>query len=144
MASRAESIMQAVVRALTVPAMSSVAAAHVYRDPTREVPETAAAAVIVEEGDEPPPDLSTLTVAYREIEVRLSAIARGRPAGTAADTVLVEAHNRLMADQTLGGHALRITEDETRRQRDGQEQDVASVTKTYRIEYRTAAYSLEN
>lgn len=144
MASRAELILQAIVSKLTVPAMSSVAAAHVYRDPTREIPENVSAAIVIEAGDEPTPDTSTLGIAYRELEVRISAIARGNPASTAVDAPLVEAHNRLLADQTLSGNALRITEGDTRREREGLEQDVAIVIKTYRIEYRTAETSLEN
>lgn len=144
MASRAETIMQAIVSKLTVPAMSSVAAAHVYRDPTREIPENVAAAIVVEAGDEPAPDTATLGIAYRTLEVRISAIARGNPASAAVDLPLIEAHNRLLADQTLNGTALRITEGDTRREREGLEQDVAIVIKTYRIEYRTAETSLEN
>jgi hypothetical protein len=144
MASRAEQIMQAVVVALTVPPMTSVAAANVYRDLTHAIDRAVTTAIAVEEGDEPEPDLSVLSIAYRQMEVRISAIAKGASGSAGADAPMVEAFGRLMASQTLGGLAQRITEGETRREREALEKEVAVFTKTYRIEYRTGETSLEN
>ena len=143
MPSRAESIMQAVMHCLTSPAMTSVPADQVYRDITRAIDSAKTVAIAVEEGDETAPDKSLLGIAYRRLEVRVAALAKGQAATTLADAPMLESFNRIMADRSLGGLVIDIEEGETTRQREALEKEVAVFTKTYFITYRTGEGSLE-
>jgi len=143
MASRAEAITQAIVAALTSPAMSSVPADQVYRDLDRALDAAVPVALVVDSGDEPAPDLTTLSIAYRTLSVRVVVLARGGSAASLADAPMLEAYSRIMADKTLGGLALDITEGDTQRQTHALETGVAAVAKSYLIQYRTLANSLE-
>ncbi|MBS1188912.1 MAG: hypothetical protein H6R10_704 [Rhodocyclaceae bacterium] len=144
MASKAEQIMQAIVTLLTVPPMSSVPSADVHRDVTVAIDSAVSAAIAVEEGDEPEPSLFTIGVADRVLDVRLTALAKGHAASSLADAPMVEAHNRLMANLTLGGLADDIEEGPSSRERAQREKPVAAITKTYRVRYRTGARSVES
>lgn len=139
----AEQIMQAVIAALTVPAMTSVPAADVHRDIVRAIEMDAPLAVAVEEGDEPAPDYPAIGFLDRTLEFRLAVIAKGRNAAALADPAITEAHGRIMADRTLGGIVFDITEGETTRQRDALEKPVLATIKTYRVRYRTSESGLE-
>ena len=143
MPSRAEQIAQAIQAALTVPPMVSVPAAQVYRDLDRALAADVPAALVVESGDESPPDLAVLGIAYRTLTVRVIALAKGASPATVADAPLLEAYARILADRTLGGLAVDITEGETQRQTNVMETGVAAVAKHYQVLYRTAATSLE-
>lgn len=143
MPSRAEQITQAVVAALTTPALSSVPAAQVYRDLDRAIDANVAAALVVESGDEPAPNLATLGIAYRVLDIRVTALAKGASPATLADAPMLEAYGRIMADRTLGGLAMDITEGDTQRQTNVLETGLAAAARIYRIQYRTAATALE-
>lgn len=143
MPSRAEQIAQAIVSALTVPPLSSVPAAQVYRDLDHALDATVPSALVVESGDEAVPDLATLGIAYRTLTVRVTALAKGTNPAPLADAPMLEAYNRILADRTLGGLAVDLTEGETQRQTNVLETGVAAVAKNYQVHYRTAANSLE-
>lgn len=142
MPSRAEAIAQAIVTALTVPPMASVPAAKVRRDPVSPAERAGLPCLVVEPGDEEAPDLGTLGMADRAMRLRITAVAAGAAAHSAVDGAIIEAHGRLMADQTLGGLAFDLTEQETSRQRDELDTQVLAVAKDYRIRYRTEERSL--
>lgn len=141
MASRVEAIMQALVTALTVPAMTSVPAASVFRDLDSAI-SSGFPAIVIEEGNEPAPGLGVISRAARELEFRLSVLIKGSAPYSLADAPLIEAYNRVMADRTLGGKAQEIVEGETTRERAVLEKPVAVVTKTFMVRYRTAETSL--
>lgn len=143
MPSRAEQIIQAIVAVLTSPTMASVPAAQVYRDLDRALDAAVPAALVVESGDEPAPDLATLGIAYRTLGVRVTALVKGANPATLADAPMLEAYGRILADRTLGGLAVDISEGETQRQTNVLETGVAAVAKHYQVQYRTDAYSLE-
>lgn len=144
MTTRAEQIAEAVVSLLKVPALTSCPADDVYRDVLYAIDREVDVALAVEIGDEPGPDTSTLGIAYREVEIRVTAIGKGSSAAALADAPYQEAYGRLMATQQLGGLALRIREGEVRREREAREKPIHAITKTYYIEYRTSENSLEN
>lgn len=143
MTSKVEQIMQAIVVLMTVPPMTSVAAGDVHRDVERAIDKSVTTALAIEEGDEPEPNRAFIGLAMRKVDVRITAIAKGAGAMTAADAPSVEAHNRLFADLSLGGLVADIQEADTVRQREALEKPVAAITRTYRIEYRTSNNSLE-
>jgi len=148
MTTKAEMIAQAVVTALTAPAMSAVPATRVYRDLQGALTAGTLPAIVVELGDEPEPSPGGTVIGrkMREAELRVQVLASaslGASPYTAADPAVVEAHNRLSADMTLGGLAWGMTEGATERQRYDAEKNIGAVTKTYLFRYHTTEASLE-
>lgn len=144
MTSKAEAITQAIVAALTVPAMSSVPAGRVYRDLHGALQSDLLPAVAVETGDESTPERRTTRHKLRVLDVQVTVVAKGASPYTIADPALVEAFSRLMADRTLGGLALELQEGPTRRERGPAEEQVGAITKTYQVQYHTTEESLES
>jgi hypothetical protein len=148
MASAAEDIVTEIVTLLTVPALVSVPASRVFRDviDARRVADMPC--IAVEAGDEDAPARSLIGVKDRRLQVDVTVLAKGVTPYAQADAVLVESHNRIFGAQTLSGMwlnglALDVIEGPTRRARDGVSDDVAAITKTYVIAYRTAERSIE-
>lgn len=139
MTSKAEQITQAVVAALTTPAMTSGAA--VYRDLTDALASESWPAVLVETGDEEAPERVTIGHKSRRVEIRVTVLEAGGYAD--ADAVLVESFNRLSADPSLGGLAFEFEEGPTLRSREGAAENVVSIVKSYIYQYRTTEASLE-
>ncbi len=142
--SRAESITEAVVEALTTPAMTSVPAARVYRDLNDALSSESWPAVLVETGDEPPPQTAAIGRKFRSLDVVVTVLAAssGGSPHTDADAAVVEAFGRLMADRTLGGLAWDIQEGPTSRTSEAYGERLAAVRKVYQIEYETEEASL--
>lgn len=146
MTSKAEAITQAVVAALTTPAMTSVSAARVYRDLQGALAAASLPAIAVETGDEEEAQRTVIGYKMRAVEIRVSVLAAaslGASPYTAADAAVVESFNRLSADPTLGGLAFEFDEGPTARTREDAEQNIGSVTKSYRYQYRTTEASIE-
>ena len=144
MTSKAERITQAIVTALTVPAMSSVPAARVFRDVNGALQSDLMPAVAVETGSEDTPDRRTTRHKLRFLDVDVTVVAKGASPFTVADPALVESFARLMADRSLGGLALEVQEGPTRRERGPAEDQLGAITKTYRVQYHTTEESLES
>lgn len=142
MTSKAESITQAVVAALGTPTMTAVPTARVFRDLKDALASEQWPAIVVETGDEQEPVRALIGYKMRRVDVLMTVLADGGFAD--ADAALVEAHNRLAADPTLGGLAFEFDELETTRTREGAAQNVVSVTKTYQYSFRTTEASLES
>jgi hypothetical protein len=143
MSSKAESIIGAVATALTVPTMTAVPAARVYRDLNEALDTGIYPAIVLELGNEGEPERLLIGYKMRTLDVSLTVLATGANAYTSADAAVVESFNRLAANPTLGGLAFEFDEGETIRERDGAAQNVASVTKLYRFKFRTTEGSLE-
>lgn len=143
MTSKAERITAAIAAALTVPAMTSVPAARVYRDLHGALQADLLPAVAIETGDEPEPSHRANGYKVRFVDVRVTVVAKGASPYTAADAALVESHARVMADRTLGGLAIGIDEGQTRRERGEAEEQLGAITKTYRVQYYTTETSIE-
>ncbi len=134
---RAESILQALVALLTVPAMSAAPAAQVYRDEEQAIQQALLPAVVLTEGDETEPVRINFHEVERFLDVRMAVIGKGALPYAAADAALIEAHGRIYAAQTLGGLSEEITEGPTRREREDANVKLGRIEKTYRIRYRT-------
>ncbi len=145
MASRVDAIVQAIKTVLTVPAMSTLPATDVYLDLVQAIDQSKTLAIAIEEADvEPAPNIGGLIgLAERQIDIDVHVIAKGQAPYRIADPALVESYNRIMADRTLGGLALEIREAPSNRRRSSAEKPIGVITKTYTVEYRTAAHSLE-
>lgn len=141
MTSRAESIAGAVFDALTVPAMATVPVDRVFRDLHGALESDALPAIAVETGDEPPPIRVVLGHKERRVDIDVTVIATGGYA--AADAAVIEMHQRLLSDPSLGGLVFELEEGATRRQRQDGERHLVAVTKTWSAQYRTTEGSLE-
>lgn len=148
MASAAEDIVTEIVTLLTAPPLVSVPAARVYRDviDARRVADMPC--IAIEAGDEEAPTRSLIGVKDRRLQVDVTVLAKGQTPYAQADAALVESHNRIFGARAvsglwLNGLALDVIEGPTRRTRDGVSEDVAAITKTYFVEYRTAEGSIE-
>ncbi len=144
MTSKAELIAQAVVAALTMPAMSAVPSARVVRDLHGLLEAATLPSIAVETGDESEPSWQTMRHKARLVDIEVTVVAQGASPFTAADPALVESYNRIMADRTLGGLAQDVLEGPTRRDRTSAERQLGAITKTYRVQYRTGEASLES
>jgi hypothetical protein len=147
MASAAEDIVSQIITTLTSPAMTSVPAANVYRDILDARRADQMPCVCVEAGDEDAPIRALIGRKDRKIDIQITVLAKGTNPYAQADAAVVETHARLFASPIVGGEilnglALDILEGPTRRNRDGMDEDIAAVTKTYTIEYRTAEDSI--
>ena len=143
MASIAERIAQAAVTALASPAMASLPAAQVFRDYEYAIESGLAATIVVDLGDETPPD-GTTGYRQRSVMLRVVILTKGATAKASADPILVEAHGRIMNDVTLQEITLDLIEDETTRRSEVLEKPVAETVKAYRCLYRTTGDSLES
>ena len=148
MASGAEDIVTEIITQLTVPPMTSVPAARVFRDLMDARRATDMPCISVEAGDEDAPVRALIGRKDRRLDVQITVLASGSSPYTQADAALVESHARMLgapvvAGLSLNGLALDVVEGPTRRSRDGMNEDIAAVTKTYTIEYRTAEDSLD-
>ena len=148
MKSAVQEIVDELVTLLTVPALSAVPAARVYRDIVDARRAAQMPCLVVEAGDEEAPDRILIGIMGRRLQVDVTVLAKGVSPFAKADAALVESHNRILGAQSLGGLWLNglaedIQEGATRRLRDGMSEDLAAVTKTYVISYRTAERSIE-
>jgi hypothetical protein len=139
---RAEAILQALFAALTVPPMVSAPAAQCFRDEEQATEQALLPAVIITEGDEPAAEQINYQESERFLEFSLTVRAKGASTFAAADAALLEAHNRVMADERLGGLAEEITEGPTRRERADLNTKLCRVEKGYRVRYRTGEKEL--
>jgi hypothetical protein len=147
MSSATEDIVTEIITTLTTPAMSSVPAASVFRDIMDARRSAQMPCVCVEAGDEDAPVRALIGRKDRRLDVHITVLAKGSNPYGQADAAVIETHARLFASPVVGGEilnglALDIVEGPTRRSRDGMDEDIAAITKTYTIEYRTAEDSL--
>lgn len=143
MASKALQIRDAVLALLRASPCGGVPANRVLADQVQATASAGGAFIVVDLGDEPPPEPGTLVHAFRRVDLRVQVVALGIDPHTLADAPLVEAHARIMADRTLGGLAEDIVEGPRQRQREDLERPAAAVETLYSIAYRTAFASLE-
>lgn len=141
-ASRAEAITQAIF-ALLADEDGPIEGVSVHRDLHGALSAGSLPAIVVETGDEPAPSHVAIGVKTRAVEVIVSVVARGASPYTEADAALLEAHDRIMADRSLGGLAIEIAESFTRRSRVDAEQQVGEIAKSYLVQYVTTEISLE-
>lgn len=141
-ASIALQIAQAVAVLLTVPEMTSVAAAQVRTEPIHPADVEHGAALNIELGDEPPAERTLIGFKDRVTELKLTAIAAGASAVSSADELITEAHARLMSDESLGGLSFDIAEAGVNRSNSTNGRRLSVIEKTYLVHYQTTESSL--
>lgn len=138
----AEQIAQEVVHMLEAGILALVPG-RIHRDLNDALRAEQMPAIVVETGDEGAPDRTRLGVHDRVVDLQITVVAAGSNPYGLADAALLEAHDCLMRDATIGGLAFDVIEGATRRTRAGLGEDLGAVQKTYQVRYRTAENSLE-
>ena len=143
MSSKALQIRDAVITALSTPALTGIGAGGVSVDPDYAFEARDLPVVAVYLGDE---TTSVVMIGAEDHTLTLTVriISKGSDAFTNGDAILVLAHARIVADRTLGGKALDVQSMGIRRSRDVLEVPVAVAEMDYAVDYRTTETSLEN
>jgi hypothetical protein len=131
--SRCELILRALLTSLN--GLATVTP-RIYRSRQEAFGRAAAPALVVEPvSNEPQPNRAGVTTMPHHLEVRLLLLIDDPIPDQAADPILVDIHNRFMADVTLGGLASNIEPGTTTW---GMEPDGVAVVEThYVVKYRT-------
>ncbi len=125
------------IRAVMDCCQAAVVPASVLRQPTTAIARDQTPALILAIVSDAPVKRSNDRM-ERELEVRLTGYARDPTDGYAvADELLCKAHLALLADNTLGGLALSLTEMEADYQADDADVEAIAIPAFYRITYRT-------
>lgn len=138
----AEQIAQEIVHMLEAGVIALVPG-RIHRDINDALRSEVMPAIVVETGDEPAPEYIVIGEVARSVEIQVTVLASGSNPYGQADAAMLETHDCIMRDRTVGGLAFDVLEGATRRLRDGLAEDMGAVQKTYQVRYRTAETSLE-
>lgn len=143
MSSKALQIRDKIITLLTTPALTGIGSGGVSVDPDYAFEAGDLPAVAVYLGDETI-ERALIGADDRTLNVTVRIISKGSDAFANGDAVLVQVHNRIVTDLTLGGLALDVRQQGTRRSRDVLEVPVAIAEIDYAVDYRTTTTSLES
>ena len=133
MISRRESLIRAVIGCC----QAAVTPATVLRQPTIAIARDQTPALVLAIVSDAPVKRSNDRM-ERELVVRLTSYVRDPTDGYAvADDLLCKTHLALLADTTLGGLALSLTEMEADYQAEDADEEAIAIPAIYRITYRT-------
>jgi hypothetical protein len=125
------------IRAVLHYCTAAIAPIRVLRQPVTAIPRDQAPALILSVTADAPISRHNERI-ERELVLRLTAYARDPTDGYAvADDLLCRAHIALLAEPTLGGLALAVTEMEADYQAEDADVEAIAIPATYRITYRT-------
>lgn len=128
---------EAIVREIVTRIAAAVSPIAVLRQPTLAIPREGTPAIVVAVESDAPVKRANDRM-ERDLVVRLTALARDPVDGFAvADDLICRAHAALMADPTLGGLSLAMTEGEADWQAEDADVEAVAIPATYRITYRT-------
>lgn len=143
MSSKALQIRDAIITKLTTPALTGIGSGGVSVDPDYAFEAGDLPVVAVYLGDETI-ERALIGADDRTLIVTVRVISKGSDAFANGDAVLVQVHNRIVTDLTLGGLAMDIRQQGTRRSRDVIEVPVAYTEIDYAVDYRTTTTSMES
>lgn len=149
MSSKALQINEAMQALFETPALTGIGAGGVVDDPDYAFVPSDLPMVAVYMGDEPDAERAVIGAHDHTITMTVRITAKkgdttGKSALGSCDALMVQAHNRLMADPTLGGIVLDIRKGATRRAREVLDVPVAYTEIDYAMDYRTTTTSLES
>lgn len=134
MSSKRELIIQAIVAAV-----DAVPGLNVYRSRVLAMGESKLPAAVVSPATNQPVE-GVVGMADNVLEIELAIRVAGTDA--AADPFIVAAHAALMADRTLGGHAIDIAQRDSAWAFSAEGKDLCELRATYAIHYRTQTNDL--
>lgn len=139
-ASRREQILSAIATAL---ASTTGVSSRVYRSRVEAFSRNEAPAIIIEPGPDRAQTYSICKLDW-SLDVLVVVHTRGQIPDQLADPILVDAHDKLMADRTLGGLAIDIVPTLSDPQRDKADLTSLWQVNTYQVRYRTAVDDLSS
>jgi hypothetical protein len=140
MTSRREQILSAIATAL---ATTDGVSGRVYRSRVEAFSRDEAPAIIIEPGPDRAQTYSICKLDWT-LDVLVVVHTRGQIPDQLADPILVDAHDKLMADRTLGGLAIDIVPTLSDPQRDKADLTSLWQVNTYQVRYRTAVDDLSS
>jgi hypothetical protein len=139
-ASHREQILSAIATAL---ATADGVSGRVYRSRVEAFSRNEAPAIIIEPGPDRAQTYSICKLDWT-LDVLVVVHTRGQIPDQLADPILVDAHDKLMADRTLGGLAIDIVPTLSDPQRDKADLTSLWQVNTYQVRYRTAVDDLSS
>jgi len=140
MTSRREQILSAIATAL---ATTDGVSGRVYRSRVEAFSRNEAPAIIIEPGPDRAQTYSICKLDWT-LDILVVVHTRGQIPDQLADPILVDAHDKLMADRTLGGLAIDIVPTLSDPQRDKADLTSLWQVNTYQVRYRTAVDDLSS
>jgi hypothetical protein len=140
MTSRREQILSAIATAL---ATTEGVSGRVYRSRVEAFSRNEAPAIIIEPGPDRAQTYSICKLDWT-LDILVVVHTRGQIPDQLADPILVDAHDKLMADRTLGGLAIDIVPTLSDPQRDKADLTSLWQVNTYQVRYRTAVDDLSS
>ena len=141
MSSKRENILAAVRTALTG---TSGVGTRIYRSRQEAFARDEIPAIVVEPVNDQAIIETSLPTLTWTLTVRVAVIVRGTTPDQIADLIIVSAHSKLMADLTLGGHAMDIAPQGVNFDMADADQTAGVIMCDYLIRYRTTLSSLES
>tara|TARA_E500000331_G_scaffold358220_1_gene423482 strand:+ start:15552 stop:15974 length:423 start_codon:yes stop_codon:yes gene_type:complete len=138
MATKRESILQAVMNALTG---TTGVGTRIYRNRSEPLARNETPALMVT-SELDTPEEHVLGIHTRELDFTLSVFVRGNSPESLADPVVESMHSKIMADTTLGGLALDLNAGPTKFDFIEADMPAGIVSSRYTITYRTQVNSL--
>lgn len=143
MSTRALQIRDAIAATLKATPVGGIAATRVFVDMKQATDPDAGPFIVVELGDEPPPEETVLGYLDRTLDLRVTVIGAGADPVAVIDPAVAEIHARIAADLTQGGLSTHTREGARTREREDLDRKLAAHVATYHIDYRTGFGSLE-
>jgi len=140
MTSRREQILSAIATAL---ATTDGVSGRVFRSRVEAFSRNEAPAIIIEPGPDRAQTYSICKLDWT-LDVLVVVHTRGQIPDQLVDPILVDAHDKLMADRTLGGLAIDIVPTLSDPQRDKADLTSLWQVNTYQVRYRTAVDDLSS
>ena len=139
MTTKRENILAAIKTALTG---TTGVGTRIYRSRVEPMSRNESPAIIIEPVSDTPVQNTSLPTLDWTLRVRIVVIERGNVPDQAADDTIQSLHSKMMADLTLGGHAIDVEPAQTTFQLVEADQPLGLIICEYEIRYRTKVADL--
>ena len=139
MTTKRENILAAIKTALTG---TTGVGTRIYRSRVEPMSRNESPAIIIEPVSDTPVQNTSLPTLDWTLRVRIVVIERGNVPDQAADDTIQSLHSKMMADLTLGGHAIDAEPAQTTFQLVEADQPLGLIICEYEIRYRTKVADL--
>lgn len=139
MTTKRENILAAIKTALTG---TTGVGTRIYRSRVEPMSRAESPAIVIEPVSDNPVQNTSLPTLDWTLRVRVVVIERGTVPDQAADDTIQSLHSKMMADLTLGGHAIDVEPAQTTFQLVEADQPLGLIICEYEIRYRTKVADL--
>lgn len=139
MTTKREQILSAIASAL---ASTAGVNGRVYRSRVTAMQRAESPAIVIEPISDTPTQNTSLPTLDWRMRVRVTVIVRGDTPDQLADPIIESMHAKMVADLTLGGHAIDVQPDEVTYNMLDADQPAGVIFNDYIVQYRTTVASL--